>query len=342
MVRFLNSVRQSLGATPSESLLYRTASCLYLELNDPASAEQLLVEANKRDVLDDAGRLLLAEIRKSANDLPGCKEISDVLIADGWLANGRTTRLNLVRVAHVSWLVSVWLGEPLQVAAKTKDWEAANELRATMGCIHATALRRLIEKKCENQQLNAYCQEMVRCVGTLLSTEGYLGFLAKEAMECLKQILIYHQKDTLNTDTRTALVEFFDRHFSQICSVHREVSLGDQLTKQLLEILDGLNTQSDKGPQATERWEPLKDDARLAEFGYVTVEIYQWPVDSLGNRRSFCFARGTESTEYYVSRRALSDATDFYGLSIGDRLSVRPKTDYDEGKAIPVTDAMKY
>lgn len=342
LVSLLNRIRQSLSVTPHESILYRVASCLYFELNDLASAEQLLEEADRRNVLDSAGLLLLAEHRKDSKDFDGCKNISDRLLADGWLTEGRTSRRNLVRLAHVSWLVSVWLGKAVEIAAETREWETSGELRATKGCIYVTALRRLIEKETNTEQRNTYINEIVRCLSALLSVDGYLGFLIKEAMACLKQILLHQDLTTLEQASKTALVDFVQRHFSQICAVHREVSLGDDLTTRLLENVGRIDERPNKQTDTLSQQSPLENDARLAEYGYLTVEIYHWPEDNLGNRRSFCFARGTDGKEYYVSRRAMQDPAGFYDLKVGDRLSVRPKAEFDEGGAIPVADAMQY
>lgn len=342
LVTILSGVQRSLEATPDEGLLYRTAACLFFELNDRTSAEQMLHEAEKRKVLDPAGRLLLAEYKKDCKDFEGCKAVSRPLLDEGWLCEGRTSRANLVRLAHVTWLVAVWTGDALTVASETRAWRDQNDLRGTMGCMHVTAIRRLLERERDSGKTNGYCQEILKCLSELLSAEGYLGFLAKEALECLRQIALFQDKNVFRSDTREIIVEFVQQHFRQICAVHREVTLGDEFTTRLLDNVALLEAENGQSSRTVPTVEPLADDERLSEYGYVTVEIYHWPVDHLGNRRSFCFAKSASEDEYYVSRRAMRDSADFDRLSEGDRLSVRPKSEYDEGKAIPVADAMRY
>ena len=73
---------------------------------------------------------------------------------------------------------------------------------------------------------------------------------------------------------------------------------------------------------------------------YVTATIYHRP-ETHGRRTGFLFAKDSEDTDFYVSRRATGlNELQFEGLEVGDRLSVRPGEQPEENKAWPVQDAI--
>jgi hypothetical protein len=332
------AVRQDIASGAVCSLTYRLGALLYLEMNDSASAIQILEQGDKVNVLDPSSRLLLAEQVKLTKDYRRALEVAEPLFAAGWLTDGRAVRQNLVRLARVTWLLRIWLEDYSSVADETSDWRIATDLRVTKACLHASARRRMFENRViSDSEFEEHCTEILDCLSDIFVTEGYIGFVAHEAFNCIDQFAWHVGRQDFTQFLRVKLRGFLESNLAGILSNDRSASLEDPIVRAEIGKLCrevGIAHLIDQ---------PVEDDAeddRIAEYGYVSASIYHWPLDEFKERKTFCFARDAEGREYHISRRSVSAKFEFYDMQVGDRVLVKPRADVDEGRAIPAQDVI--
>ncbi|HMO12700.1 MAG TPA: hypothetical protein PKD64_12550 [Pirellulaceae bacterium] len=323
----------------SVSELYRAATVLFYALNDRSSARQILEQARQQDILDPAARLMLAEHYKDDEMYNECKEVAMPLLKDGWFSADRTDRTNLARLARVTWLVEIWLGEENSVATRTRDWSIDPVSRAIKGSIYVTAIRRLLRNENSVQRASGYISELTGCLDSIFNSDGYVGFVVAEAVNAIASIsdkltVINPEKSSIEK-----LATFIDQHLVPICNIHNRISLGDENIVQFVERVQDLASQAKVSQPKAVTLRQAEDPA-LAQYGYIPVRVYARPCDSFGNFRAFLFAKDDDGNEYHVSSRAMVDRVAFANLREGDLLLVLPREDYDEDKARPVRDAL--
>jgi len=325
--------------THSEPALFRAVAALLLELNDRDSARQILELAREREALDSSARLMLAELYKDERRHEECFDVSKPLRSEGWFAPHATDRSNLRRLANVTWLVGIWLEKALEEIPNLQDWNQDPTLRATKGCMYATALRRLLERETDARQAGSYIKEMILCLDQIIRADGYLGFVVAESVKAIKEISRKTRSVNLERDEAQPVIEFAGTHLQALCQVHSNVAASDASIQQ---FIHAMNTQAQAlGLEAIgQSFSEFTDDPVLAEYGYIPVKVYAPAVSPSGSPRNYVFAEDSEGTQYYVSKRVFQEPQRFSELKVGDSLLVRPRDDYDEGRAIPVQDAI--
>lgn len=334
----LDQLRGDLHAH-NEPALYRAIASLLLELNDRDSARQMLEQALSRNAVDSSARLMLAELYKNENRLKECFETSKPLRDERWFDDQKVDRVNLARLARVTWLVGIWLDHTWEEIKYVSDWKETPDLRAIKGTIYCTALRRLLEPEHDKDKANSYIREMIECLDEILRIDGYGGSVILESGEAMKGIFRKIMKITLQADAAQAAVKFVDAHLVAICNARRELSIDDDELHQFIDLLKSQASQYGVSVMDNLRLQTIEDPI-LSKYGYVPVVIYAPPIDAYGFSRSFLFAKDAEGVQYHVSRRVTQDASRFDELEKGDQLLVLPRDEYEEGKARPVKDAI--
>jgi tetratricopeptide (TPR) repeat protein len=345
LIELLDGVQQALSAAPDDPLLLRAIGQIHERLNDREGAIIAYQRACASGQADLSSMLSLAELLQDESRLDEAQHFSQRLIDGGWDAPEKSSLSSAIRVIKVHWVVAIWLEHFEEAKKASKEWRESKDLRPTLGCIYITAMRRSVERESDASVVEAAIADAFTCLDELFKREGYLGFVVHEGFNLLDTVSHLARKREFSAPRCRQICNFLDLHLLPMCGEHRERRLDDEDTLSLLAQARVWNCGDEPNPLRAERWTDISltgNDDVLGEYGYVPATIYHRPQGRAGGNAMAVFARGKDGTEYYVSRRATAmSANDFDGLKDGDLLSVRPADEGDEGKAWPVSDAIR-
>jgi hypothetical protein len=325
--------------TQAEPAIFRAIAALLLELNDRDSARQMLEQALERDIIDSSARLMLAELYRDEKRLDECCEISNPLRNEGWFAPGKTERANLGRVAKVTWLVGIWRGKAIEEIPHLRGWNQEPLTRAIKGCMYATALRRLLENEANEGRLNSYIDEMVTCLSQIFQVDGYIGFVVSESAKAIREITRKAKAVALKKDVIRSIVAFANLHLEPICQIGSHLTSSDARIQDFIQVINE-QARAVGETEICQAYPDFVDNSVLSDYGFIPVKVYAPATDRDGLPRSFLFAEDAEGVQYHVSKRVFSKPEVFTELKTGDPLLVLPRDEIDEGRAIPVNEAL--
>lgn len=342
-VALLETVRAAIDRDAKECVLYRALGQLMLKLSDRYSAREAFRTASKCGRTDPSATLRLAELLRDEQRLEESFELSGQLIAEGWSEPDRSSIEGASRVLRAHWVVAIWLGRFDEALAGSAAWESAGPLRSVLGCIRASAWRRSIESERDGRLLAEAFREIFRILDLLLGSEGPVGIVAYETLKSL-DAFVWFAKQGLGMPpaVNRIVAEFADRWLLQVVGAHRDRTLGDSETVELLQVIGSLECGSTPNPLAGEKWSSLAiPDPALEAYGYVKAAVYHRPRRSDGHLATYLFAQSGDGTQYYVTRRATGYSFEqFNSIKEGDVLLVVPSDEAQAGTAVPVRDAV--
>jgi hypothetical protein len=321
------------------------ASHLYDELHDRVSSIEFLKRACGNELADASAALKLAEQLKYDRRLNEAFDLSSQLIEAGWGDIEKSSVDSVTRLLRVHWVGAVWLGRLREAIDASAQWQMQEELRPTLACINVSAKKRLLEQIRSSGEAEELIKDMLTTLDYVLTNDGYIGVVAHETLNALDQIAWAAERYILEPTCAAQVCQFVDCHLVAVCQVHREKSIDDPEVLRWITVFQGLECGAKRNFLLQQDWGHSLErsaDPVLAEHGYIPVEVYARPKAFGATFKPFLFARDSEGAEYHVSTRAASmTVQEFDGLRIGDRLLVLPSQDSEEGKAIPVRDAIR-
>lgn len=346
VLRALDGLRGEVSAGREVAgVVLRAMGRLFLELADRHSAIEHLQRAVECPRGDAAAQLLLAELFQSDRRLEESASLSEELLKAGWLSEeSGITPSSRGRLLKVHWVVAIWLGRWRDAIAASERWREAKECRVVLGCINVSAKKRRLEEEKVPEVVELVVSDLLETVAGLVATDGYVGSVAHEGLNALGEIARIVRQREVSPGCAAAICAFVDDHVPSMCAVHNERALDDPQIVDMIRVFQSLECGAKQNVLRRERWVESLDEASdpaLSEYGYITVEVYHRPKDTFGALRDYLFARDSDGQEYYVRQRVSNlDSKEFAQVKIGDRVSVRPAEYFDEGKAIPVQDAV--
>lgn len=343
----VSELRLAQERDPEEPVLLRALALVLAGLLDDFSAKDALRRAANASHPDAASGLRLAELLRDDQVLDESYAISQKLLDVGWSDPTRSSVESASRLLKVHWVVGIWLGKFADALHATAGWATAGELRATLGCLRASALRRSVESERDAGVVERAFRESVKILNSLLDADGYSGSLVHESMKLIDgYAYLARGGSRLSQPGNAEVCGFADKHLVQMCLIHNGRSLAESATAELVKTLAALDCGRSGNPIKTERWSALTEhDEALASYGYVKALVYHRPRRPDGQLATYLFARDVqESTQYYVTRRVTNlDRYEFDDIQLGDVLMVIPSDEPPSGAAtaIPVRDAFR-
>ena len=342
----LKECDNAIQGDPENSTLHRIRACLLLSFADRFEAMNAFRQSIKSKNGDVASRLALAEYLKSDQKHEESYELTEYLIQNGWTDPNKSSVKSVTRLLKTHWVVAIWLNKYDQVIEASKHWREAGALAPTLCCIYITALRRSNEKETYTSKLEETIIKLIECQNEVLNKFGYIGFIVHESVKTIKQISFWCNHHTFEKPCNIAITQFLDKHLLAVVGEHWDWSIDDSEVKSWIRQFGSLNCGNIINLMQSHRWHDIisdiEDDA-LADYGYIPVKIYKIPkgVDSIRKSHNYIFGKSKDGVEYYIAKRATNfSADEFYSLSIGDTVFVRPLEDGGNGKAIPISDAV--
>ena len=347
LLKHLDKVKQHLGRQEKTPVLSRVAGYLYNHLDDRASAVEMFKVAWETHK-DLPAAISLAETFHEERRLEEAIAITSRLIDGGWGDDAKSSPESSNRLLKVHWVASIWIGKLKEAIVASEDWINSGKRRATLACINASAKKRLLEKATDGESSEGYIQDILFILDSVFRMDGYIGFVAHEALNALGQIAWNVERHSISPKSAALLCRFVDLHLPEVCAVHRVRSLDDSEVVAWIKTFQSLDCEGEENVLQKEKWtESLSglSDPGLEEKGYIPVAVYAPPMDLHGMTRSYLFAQDEDGTQYYVPRRATPlSYEEFSRIKKGEYLFVLPSHDGegngDGEKAISVRDAL--
>lgn len=339
--RLLPEVQRTVEANPTEPLIHRVLGHLLIFLGDEAKGKTYLFDAAvKLQPRDPAAAYDLANRLLSSQDLEDAYDLADWLVGEGW-ADGQRSDLEHARnILRVRWLSLMWQGNIDTVIEETQDWYASTDFATTMGGMHASALRRSVERE-DPEVAQTALKKAISTISTLFEMEGVTGVSANEGLKLIDDIYTSVQKwSVLPPELAFAACAFVDSYLLAMVDVHRDYSQDDRILVQWIRTFSECDCGDKANPLHRDIWLRFLEEGIYVEDsdfeyiskGYEIVRIYYRPAQS----QYYLFARNDEGEQFYVDRESF-DGNDivWHKLGIDDRLAIVRKNVLDREKAIP-------
>lgn len=345
-VDLLQTVKGFIQSGTADPSLYRVVGMLLIRLNDRENGKEWLQKAVSTNTDDPAAALYLSRIYRQDNDLEMAIDVAEPLFVDGWHSKDGVGN-DGIEVVRSYLLPLIWLGRYDEVISETNDWIKKRDLSEVYGTLRIDALRRKAVHAYYNSRIDSIITECISIAQILLQENGYTGYLVDTSIKIYDEFCkIIDKGYELNKESASALAEFTDRHFINLCQSHKRVDLDDEESRLWIRNVSieakslGIETLEKK------QWKSYVGDKvydSINEHSGIETHIYSIPTREDGERDTYLFTRDSNDKRFFVHRSAIAITSKEWNMvKPGDKIGIIDYESPDQPNKLPVAKKAYY
>lgn len=317
-----------------DAFLLYNYSRIFRLLKDSQNELSYLKKAENIDTASPKINLAIALCNFYNNDYHEASEHFEKLINEGYNNPKKSNKKFSFSITKLYYLCLIYLGEFDKIITQTESWKEAENWCSILGVSRATALKRKIEYKFSNIEINEkLINEILEILNYVLTTENYLDTACVESNKIIKDLeFILNPSYSYSKEVIKKYLDFVSKHFFSIISKLRNENINSASNQNFISKL--YSYQIENNPLKNVKWYKESDEndskydrehiQELKENGFEIVKVYHIPEDKGYGMSSFMFAANDSKMQFYLSVNSLEAGWNRWGyIRVGDLLAIK-------------------